>query len=75
MLHIQCAILSFLTAVHSHVQSERKLMKAEKALSKVEEFLKPAEREGEPESVTDEERFMLRKLGLKMKAFLLLGKK
>lgn len=60
--------------IHAYAQSERKLMKAEKALSKVEEFLKPAEREGDPENVTDEERFMLRKLGLKMKAFLLLGK-
>uniref|UniRef100_A0A7N1A9I8 CRM domain-containing protein n=1 Tax=Kalanchoe fedtschenkoi TaxID=63787 RepID=A0A7N1A9I8_KALFE len=55
--------------------SERKLMKAEQALSKVEEFLKPAERQGDPENVTDEERFMLRKLGLKMKAFLLLGRR
>lgn len=54
-------------------QAERKLMRAEKALSKVEEFLKPAHTQADPESITDEERFMFRKLGLRMKAFLLLG--
>ncbi|KAG9452555.1 hypothetical protein H6P81_005459 [Aristolochia fimbriata] len=55
--------------------AERKLMKAENALSKVEAFLKPAERQADPESITDEERFMFRKLGLRMKAFLLLGRR
>lgn len=55
-------------------QAERKLLRAERALSKVEESLKPAERQADPESITDEERFMFRKLGLRMKAFLLLGK-
>ncbi|KAL5988968.1 CRM-domain containing factor cfm3, chloroplastic/mitochondrial [Asimina triloba] len=55
--------------------SERKLMKAEKALAKVEAFLKPAERSTDPDSITDEERFMFRKLGLRMKAFLLLGRR
>lgn len=48
-------------------------MKAEQALSKVEAFLNPADRPADPESITDEERFMFRKLGLRMKAFLLLG--
>ena len=55
-------------------QAERKVMKAERALSKVEAFLKPAEQQADPNSLTDEERFMFRKLGLRMKAFLLLGK-
>ncbi|XP_058086314.1 CRM-domain containing factor CFM3A, chloroplastic/mitochondrial [Magnolia sinica] len=55
--------------------AERKLMKAERALDKVEAFLKPAERSTDPESITDEERFMFRKLGLRMKAFLLLGRR
>ncbi|XP_015887836.3 CRM-domain containing factor CFM3A, chloroplastic/mitochondrial [Ziziphus jujuba] len=55
--------------------AERKLMRAEKALSKVEEFLKPAHTQADPESITDEERFMFRKLGLRMKAFLLLGRR
>ncbi|XP_043723753.1 CRM-domain containing factor CFM3A, chloroplastic/mitochondrial-like isoform X1 [Telopea speciosissima] len=55
--------------------AQRKLTKAERALAKVEEFLKPVERPGDPESITDEERFMFRKLGLRMKAFLLLGRR
>lgn len=55
--------------------AERKLMRAERALAKVEEFLKPAERSNDLESITDEERFMFRKLGLRMKAFLLLGRR
>jgi len=54
-------------------QAERKLSKGERALAKVEESLKPVERTTDPESITDEERFMFRKLGLRMKAFLLLG--
>ncbi|PIA45212.1 hypothetical protein AQUCO_01700626v1 [Aquilegia coerulea] len=55
--------------------AERKLAKAERALAKVEMFLNPVERPPDPESITDEERFMFRKLGLKMKAFLLLGRR
>lgn len=55
--------------------SERKLIKAEQALAKVEVFLQPANRRADPESITDEERFMFRKLGLRMKAFLLLGRR
>ncbi|KAF2290202.1 hypothetical protein GH714_004057 [Hevea brasiliensis] len=57
------------------VFAEKKLTKAERALSKVEEFLKPAERQADPDSITDEERYMFRKLGLRMKAFLLLGRR
>ncbi|KAJ0974046.1 hypothetical protein J5N97_016011 [Dioscorea zingiberensis] len=55
--------------------AEGKLMKGERALSKVEAFLKPMEHTSEPESITDEERFMFRKLGMRMKAFLLLGRR
>ncbi|PKI65887.1 hypothetical protein CRG98_013707 [Punica granatum] len=55
--------------------AEKKLVRGERALSKVEEFLKPAERQADPDSITDEERFMFRKLGLRMKAFLLLGRR
>ncbi|KAL6519952.1 CRM-domain containing factor cfm3a, chloroplastic/mitochondrial [Orobanche minor] len=55
--------------------AEKKLMKGERALSKVESSLIPADRAEDPESLTDEERFMLRKLGLRMKAFLLLGRR
>ncbi|KAI3793450.1 hypothetical protein L1987_36069 [Smallanthus sonchifolius] len=43
--------------------ADRKLMKAEKTLSKVEAFLNPADRQADPESISDEERFMFRKLG------------
>ncbi|EPS65975.1 hypothetical protein M569_08800, partial [Genlisea aurea] len=55
--------------------AERKLAKAERALFKVEKSLNPAEPEKDPEAITDEERFMFRKLGLRMKAFLLLGRR
>ncbi|KAG8481056.1 hypothetical protein CXB51_025765 [Gossypium anomalum] len=46
--------------------AERKLLKAERALSKVEDYLKPADWQADPENITDEERF------IRMKAFLLL---
>ncbi|WOH12762.1 hypothetical protein DCAR_0832270 [Daucus carota subsp. sativus] len=55
--------------------ADRKLMKAERNLSKVEAFLNPLDRPADPGSITDEERFMFRKLGLRMKAFLLLGRR
>ncbi|KAL7105392.1 hypothetical protein ACP275_07G041600 [Erythranthe tilingii] len=55
--------------------ADKKLTKAERALSKVEEFLNPADRTEDPENISDEERFMFRKLGLRMKAFLLLGRR
>ncbi|KAI3979815.1 hypothetical protein MKX01_013910, partial [Papaver californicum] len=55
--------------------AQRKLDKAEKALAKVEECLKPVEQQTDQESISDEERFMFRKLGLRMKAFLLLGRR
>uniref|UniRef100_A0A6N2N6S4 CRM domain-containing protein n=1 Tax=Salix viminalis TaxID=40686 RepID=A0A6N2N6S4_SALVM len=55
--------------------AQRKLRRAERALNKVEGFLKPSERQADPDSITDEERFMFRKLGLRMKAFLLLGRR
>ncbi|KAK7278462.1 hypothetical protein RJT34_23491 [Clitoria ternatea] len=55
--------------------AERKLTRAEKALMKVEQSLKPSDYKADPESITDEERFMFRKLGLRMKAFLLLGRR
>ncbi|KAK1379908.1 CRM-domain containing factor CFM3A, chloroplastic/mitochondrial [Heracleum sosnowskyi] len=55
--------------------ADRKLMKAERNLSKVEAFLNPLDRPADPGSISDEERFMFRKLGLRMKAFLLLGRR
>ena len=55
-------------------QAQFKVSKAEKALAKVEAFLLPAKPASDKETITDEERFMFRKLGLRMQAFLLLGK-
>ncbi|CAI0473235.1 unnamed protein product [Linum tenue] len=55
--------------------AEKRLTKAEQTLTKVEGYLKPSDRQADPESISDEERFMFRKLGLKMKAFLLLGRR
>ncbi|KAK9124811.1 hypothetical protein Scep_013657 [Stephania cephalantha] len=55
--------------------AERKVMKAERALAKVEGFLKPLEHQNDSGIITEEERFMFRKLGLRMKAFLLLGRR
>ncbi|CAH8276699.1 unnamed protein product [Arabidopsis lyrata] len=55
--------------------AEKKLLKAERALAKVEESLKPAEQRTDLEGITEEERFMFQKLGLRMKAFLLLGRR
>lgn len=52
-----------------------KVAKAEKALAKVEAFLSPAKPASDKETITDEERFMFRKLGLRMQAFLLLGRR
>ncbi|CAA6675261.1 unnamed protein product [Spirodela intermedia] len=50
--------------------ADRKLVKAERALGKVEEFLKPVEPRSDPESITDEERFMFRNLDLTSGKFL-----
>jgi hypothetical protein len=55
------------------ILAKTKVIKAEKALAKVQEFLSPAELPTDLETVTDEERFLLRRIGLKMKAFLMLG--
>ncbi|VFQ87567.1 unnamed protein product [Cuscuta campestris] len=55
--------------------AERKVERAERALSKVEESLKPLEQSADRYGITDEERFMFRKLGSRMKAFLLLGRR
>lgn len=41
----------------------------------MQEFLKPAELPTDLETVTDEERFLFRKIGLKMRSYLLLGNK
>ncbi|XP_042461678.1 CRM-domain containing factor CFM3, chloroplastic/mitochondrial-like isoform X2 [Zingiber officinale] len=52
-----------------------KVRKAEKALSKVQEFLEPADLPTDIETLTDEERALFRTTGLKMKGALLLGRR
>ncbi|XP_078432048.1 CRM-domain containing factor CFM3, chloroplastic/mitochondrial-like [Wolffia australiana] len=52
-----------------------KASKAEKALAKVQESLTPAELPTDLETVTDEERSLYRKMGLKMTSFLTLGRR
>ncbi|GAV78493.1 CRS1_YhbY domain-containing protein [Cephalotus follicularis] len=52
-----------------------KLTKAEKALAKVQKDLKPAELPTDLEALTDEERFLFRKIGLSMKPYLPLGRR
>ncbi|CAA7402926.1 unnamed protein product [Spirodela intermedia] len=55
--------------------AREKVNRAEKALMKVQAFLSPAELPTDLETVTDEERSLYRKMGLKMKAFLSLGRR
>lgn len=55
------------------LQANRKVMKAEKALRKVQDYLEPASLPNDLETLSDEERFLFRKIGLSMKPFLLLG--
>ncbi|KAF8688815.1 hypothetical protein HU200_042144 [Digitaria exilis] len=57
------------------ILARTKVAKAERALAKVQEFLSPAELPTDLETVTDEERFLFRRIGLKMRAFLMLGRR
>ncbi|EMS55813.1 Chloroplastic group IIA intron splicing facilitator CRS1, chloroplastic [Triticum urartu] len=56
-------------------KAKTKVAKAEMALAKVQEYLSPAELPMDLETITDEERFLFRRIGLKMKAFLMLGRR
>ncbi|XP_028771145.1 CRM-domain containing factor CFM2, chloroplastic [Neltuma alba] len=49
--------------------------RAEKLLEELEKAEKPQELEVDKEGITEEERYMLRKIGLKMKPFLLMGRR
>lgn len=55
--------------------AKAKVRKAERALAKVQELLNPAELPTDLETVTDEERFLFRNMGLKMRAYLHLGRR
>ncbi|XP_059633115.1 CRM-domain containing factor CFM3, chloroplastic/mitochondrial [Cornus florida] len=52
-----------------------KFKRAEKALEKVQECLEPADLPTDLETISDEERFLFRKMGLSMKPFLPLGRR
>lgn len=54
-------------------QAIEKKAKAEKLLVELEEDEMPQQPDLDKEGITEEERFMLRKIGLRMKPFLLLG--
>ncbi|KAG9449639.1 hypothetical protein H6P81_009604 [Aristolochia fimbriata] len=49
--------------------------KAEKLLAKLDEMTEPRKPEVDKEGISEEERYMLRKVGLRMKAFLLMGRR
>ncbi|GMN28955.1 hypothetical protein TIFTF001_047920 [Ficus carica] len=51
------------------------LKKAEKAIAKVQQNLDPSDLPNDLETITDEERFLFRKMGLRMEPFLLLGRR
>lgn len=55
------------------LQALEKKSKAEKLLAELEEAEIPQQSEIDKEGITQEERYMLRKVGLRMKPFLLLG--
>nr|GMD99601.1 CRM-domain containing factor CFM3, chloroplastic/mitochondrial [Ipomoea batatas] len=55
--------------------ANRKLKKAERALQKLQKNLEPAELPTDLETLTSEERFLFRKMGLSMKPFLVLGRR
>ncbi|CAN0901292.1 CRM-domain containing factor CFM3, chloroplastic/mitochondrial [Linum grandiflorum] len=52
-----------------------KLKKAEKVLYKVQEHLDPKELPSDLETITNEERFLFRRIGLSMKSYLPLGRR
>ncbi|KAF8406880.1 hypothetical protein HHK36_006001 [Tetracentron sinense] len=67
------SLVRYLEKKLAHAQ--KKVKKAEKALGKVQEFLKPTGLPTDLETITDEERYLFRKIGLSMKPFLLLGRR
>lgn len=55
-------------------QAQSKRSKADKELAKIRESWLPAGAPEDQETITDEERVMFRRLGLRMKPYLPLGK-
>nr|GLL39978.1 CRM-domain containing factor CFM3, chloroplastic/mitochondrial [Ipomoea trifida] len=60
---------------HKLALANRKVKKAERALQKLQKNLEPAELPTDLETLTSEERFLFRKMGLSMKPFLVLGRR
>ncbi|KAG9140956.1 hypothetical protein Leryth_010465, partial [Lithospermum erythrorhizon] len=58
-----------------YVQAKEKIQKAEKAILKVQKNKKSAELPTDLETLSNEERFLFRKMGLSMKPFLPLGRR
>ncbi|KAF6170600.1 hypothetical protein GIB67_017849 [Kingdonia uniflora] len=67
------SLVRYLEKKLTHAQE--KVRKAEKALRKVQENLSPKDLPTDIETISDEERFLFRKMGLSMKPFLLLGRR
>nr|CAN72582.1 hypothetical protein VITISV_035294 [Vitis vinifera] len=58
---------------HKLALAQAKKLRPERLLAKIEASMIPAGPSDDQETITDEERFMFRRLGLRMKAYLLLG--
>lgn len=56
-----------------HEQARAKLHRAERMLAKVEESMIPVGPSDDQETITEEERIMFRRVGLRMKPYLPLG--
>lgn len=56
-----------------HEQSQAKKLRAERLLAKIEASMVPSGPDYDQETITDEERAMFRRVGLRMKAFLPVG--
>lgn len=58
---------------HKLALAQSKKLQAERLLSKIEALMVPSDPSDDQETITDEERFTFRKVGLRMKAYLPLG--
>ena len=56
-----------------HEQAEAKKLRAERLLAKIEASMVPAGPDYDQETITDEERVVFRRIGLRMKQYLPLG--
>ena len=56
-----------------HEQAQSKKLRAENLLAKIESSMIPSAPSDDLETITDEERFTFRRIGLRMKAYLPLG--